>query len=300
MDLVLGSTGLVGSAIKRKLSNSLSPNSKELNLMNCKDVEDYFIKNKPTNVYLAAAKVGGIMANSTYPADFIYKNLIIQTNVINACKNINAKLLFLGSSCIYPKYCNQPIKEEYLLSGHLEQTNESYAIAKIAGLQMCKAYNQQYNTNFICAMPTNIYGINDNFDLQNSHVLPAMIRKFYEASKTNSDVILWGDGSARREFLNSDDLADACIFLMNNYNSSEIINVGSGKDISIKNLAELIADITKFKNRIIFDTSKPNGTPVKKLDTSKINNLGWYPKISLREGIIKTYNWYSNESRRVL
>jgi len=290
--LILGANGLVGSAIKRKLQNSLHPTSKELNLLDSSKVSSYFNYFKPNKVYLAAAKVGGIHANNTYPADFIYKNLIIQNNVINQCFKHNSKLLFLGSSCIYPKNCLQPIKEEYLLTGPLEETNKAYAIAKIAGIELCQSYNKQYGTNFICAMPTNIYGINDNFDLENSHVLPALIKKIHHAKTNETDVLLWGDGSPRREFLNSDDLAEACIFLMENYNSSEIINVGTGVDLTILDLANLISSIVGFKGNISFDKSKPNGTFQKRLDVSKINKLGWSSKIDLEKGISTTYNWF--------
>lgn len=291
-DLILGGNGLVGSAIKRKLPLALAPRSTELNLLDKQKVNSYFDYYKPTKVYLAAAKVGGIYANSTYPAEFIYQNLEIQNNVINACHKFNSKLLFLGSSCIYPKNCPQPIKEEYLLSGYLEPTNQPYAIAKIAGIEMCKAFSKQYGCNFISVMPTNVYGINDNYDLNNSHVLPALIHKIHLAKIENKDLLLWGDGSARREFIYSDDLADACIFLMENYNSSDHINIGYGKDISIKELACLISEVLEFKGQINFDNSNLNGTPVKLLDSSKINNLGWSPKVKLKDGIKLAYKGF--------
>ncbi len=241
-----------------------------------------------------AAKVGGILANSTYPAEFIYKNLMIQSNVIHSSYMSNVKkLLFLGSSCIYPGECPQPMKEDYLLSGYLEKTNEPYAIAKISGIKMCQAYNRQYGTNYISVMPTNLYGPGDNFDLNNSHVIPALIRKFHEAKIFKKDsVIVWGTGKPYREFLHVDDLADACVFLMDNYSQSEIINIGTGIDLTIKELAELIKEITEFQGEILWDTEKPDGTPRKLLDISKISSLGWKPKINLRDGIKETYEWY--------
>lgn len=300
---VAGHKGLVGSAILRKLqaegyANIVTRSHEELDLERQERVEAFFKKERPEYVFLAAAKVGGILANSTYPAQFIYSNLAIQINVIHSSYLYGVKkLLFLGSSCIYPKYCPQPMKEEYLLSGYLEPTNEPYAIAKIAGIKMCQSYNRQYGTRFICAMPTNLYGPNDNFDLQTSHVLPALIRKFHEAKEKGDDeVIIWGTGSPRREFLHVDDLSDACLFLMRNYESSDIINIGTGKDISIKELAEMIARIVDFHGNLKFDTSKPDGMPQKLLDVSKINNLGWKPKIKLEEGIIQTYKWYLNKN----
>jgi len=259
----------------------------------------FFAKNKPDYVFLAAAKVGGILANKTKKAEFIYQNLQIQNNIIhNSYLNNVKKLLFLGSSCIYPKLCPQPIKEEYLLTGLLEETNDAYAIAKIAGIMMCKSYNEQYNTNYISAMPTNLYGINDNFDPINSHVLPALIRKFHEAKKNNFDkVIIWGTGRPKREFLFVDDLADALFFLMNNYNDNEIINISTGEDITIKELAEIIKEIIDFKGMIEYDSSKPDGTPRKLCDVSKINSLGWKAKTSLKDGISATYKWFvENES----
>ena len=296
---VAGHRGLVGSAIVRKLesegyNNLILRKSSELDLRDSSAVKAFFKSEKPEYIFLAAAKVGGIWANSHYPAEFIHSNLSIQVNVIhNAYLYGVKKLLFLGSSCIYPKFAPQPMKEDYLLTGILEPTNESYAIAKIAGIKMCEAYNRQYGTNFISVMPTNLYGPNDNFDLENSHVLPALIRKFHEA-KINGDpsVVIWGTGSPRREFLHVDDLADACLYLMQNYNDSELINIGVGKDQTIKELALLIQDVVGFEGKLVFDESKPDGTPRKLLDVSKLNSLGWKAKISLREGIEQTYRWY--------
>ena len=297
---VAGHNGLVGSAIKRNLEDNHYRNvywirKKNCDLRNKVQVDDYFESSKPEYVFLAAAKVGGIHANNTYPADFIYDNLMIQTNVIDAAyRNGVKKLLFLGSSCIYPKFAPQPIPESALLTDSLEPTNEMYAIAKISGIKMCQAYREQYGFNAISLMPTNLYGPGDNFDLQTSHVLPAMIAKFHGSLEKSVHwrVKLWGDGSPKREFLHVNDLADACVFLMESYDESEHINVGTGEDISIKNLAELIAEVVGYKNDVDWDTSKPNGTPRKLLDVSKINNLGWKSKIGLREGIQDTYNWY--------
>ena len=292
---VAGNTGLVGSAIVRTLhwkgyTNILSSPSHHWDLRNQMDVERFFRVNEPEYVYLAAAKVGGIGANAYYPGHFIYDNLMIQTNVIHAARKFGVKkLLFLGSSCIYPKFAEQPITEDQLLGGHLEPSNDSYAIAKIAGIKMCQAYRKQYGFNAISLMPTNLYGPNDNYDLDSSHVLPAMIRKFHEAK---DKVTLWGDGSAMREFLYVDDLAEAAFKCMVNYDSGEIINVGTGKDITIKELAETIADVVGFKGEIVWDTSKPNGTPRKVLNVDKIKSLGWEPKVGLREGIEKTYELY--------
>ena len=292
---VAGNTGLVGSAIVRTLhwkgyTNILSSPSHHWDLRNQMDVERFFRVNEPEYVYLAAAKVGGIGANAYYPGHFIYDNLMIQTNVIHAARKFGVKkLLFLGSSCIYPKFAEQPITEDQLLGGHLEPSNDSYAIAKIAGIKMCQAYRKQYGFNAISLMPTNLYGPNDNYDLDSSHVLPAMIRKFHEAK---DKVTLWGDGSAMREFLYVDDLAEAAFKCMVSYNSEEIINVGTGKDITIKELATTIADVVGFKGEIVWDTSKPNGTPRKVLNVDKIKSLGWEPKVGLREGIEKTYELY--------
>lgn len=296
---IAGHRGLVGSAIKRKLEeqgyrNLIYFTSKELDLRDKNDVYNMFLKERPDYVFLAAAKVGGIYANSTYPAVFIYDNLLIQTNIIHSAKETNVKkLMFLGSSCIYPKFAPQPIKEEYLLQGELEPTNEPYAIAKIAGVKMCQAYNKQYGTNFISVMPTNLYGPNDNFDLKNSHVFPALLRKFHEAKIKNlPKVEVWGTGSPKREFLHVDDLADACLYLMNEYNENQIINIGTGKDLSIKELAHLIKKVIGYKGTINWNTSMPDGTPRKLLDIRKLTNLGWKPKIELEEGINKTYKWY--------
>ena len=349
---VAGHKGLVGSAILRRLqnegySNLIVRSHQELDLMRQAEVEAFFRAEKPEVVFLAAAKVGGILANNTYPAEFLYHNLLIESNVIHSAYAWGVKnLLFLGSSCIYPRECPQPMKEEYLLSGKLEPTNEPYAIAKIAGIKMCQFYNRQYGTHFISVMPTNLYGPGDNFDLETSHALPALIRKFHEAkvrgqrpeirdgrseveggrveanaedgdvapnlkrsasqpssehsrrSSSGSFVTIWGTGTPRREFLHVDDLADACLFLMNHYDDSEIINIGVGKDISIGELAELIRGIVGFKGTIRYDRSKPDGTPRKLLDMSKLQALGWQPKISLQQGIEMTYRWYEKEGTR--
>jgi len=294
---IAGHRGMVGSAIFRKLnregySNLLTRTSAELDLKDQMAVADFFIKEKPEYVFLAAAKVGGIIANDTYRADFLYENLSIQNNVIHqSYLNGVKKLLFLGSSCIYPKHAPQPLKEEYLLTGLLETTNEPYAIAKIAGIKMCEAYRAQYGCNFISVMPTNLYGFNDNYHPQNSHVLPALIRKFHEAKLSSADhVTILGTGSPRREFLFSDDLANACYFLMHNYNESGMINVGTGEDLTIKDLALLIQKIIGFKGDLIFDLSRPDGTPRKLLDVSKLHSKGWKHEIKLEEGIRMVYN----------
>ena len=298
---VAGHTGLVGSAIfrllkKRGFENIIVKRHSELDLTSQSMVMDFFEKEKPDYVFLAAAKVGGIKANYTYPANFIRDNLYIQSNVIDAAhKHHTKKLLFLGSSCIYPKFAPQPMKEEYLLTGELEPTNEYYAIAKIAGIKLCQAYSKQYGFNSICLMPTNLYGPGDNFDLENSHVLPALIRKFHEAKKNKVyEVVLWGTGSPRREFLYVDDLANASLHLMENYNEQEIINIGTGEEISIKELAEMIGEVTGFQGKILFDSSKPDGNPRKLLDISKIKKFGWSPDVSLSEGIKYTYEWFLN------
>lgn len=293
---IAGHRGMVGSAILRNLeskgfSNLVVRTSAELDLRNSPAVADFFEIEKPEYVIIAAAKVGGILANSTYQADFLYENLMIQNNVIHqSYLNKVQKLLFLGSSCIYPKMAPQPLKEEYLLTGLLEPTNEAYAIAKIAGIKMCDAYRAQYGCDYISAMPTNLYGPNDNYDLQNSHVLPAMLRKFHEA-KTGGNVAvhLWGTGTPLREFLHVDDLAEACIFLLENYSDSGQVNIGTGKDLSIKDLATLIQKIIGHSGEMIWDDSKPDGTPRKLLDVSKINSLGWTAKINLEDGIKKVY-----------
>jgi GDP-L-fucose synthase len=269
----------------------------ELDLTNYEAVKEFFEKERPEYVFLAAAKVGGIWANKTHKAEFIYENLQIQNNVIKNAYDFGVKkLLFLGSSCIYPKMCPQPIKEEYLLSGYLEETNDAYAIAKISGLMMCRAFRQQYNVDYISAMPTNLYGYNDNFDLESSHVLPALMRKIHEAKENNiPEVTVWGTGAPLREFLFVDDLAEALVFLMNEYSGEEHVNVGTGTDVSIKELAQLICKVVGYSGKIVFDTSKPDGTPKKLLDVSKINSLGWKAKVSLEEGIRKTYEWYLKE-----
>lgn len=296
---VAGHQGLVGSSLLRELefrgfTNLVYRTIEELDLERQADVERFFENEKPEYIFLAAAKVGGIMANKSYPAEFIYNNLLIQVNIINASYKCNVKkLLFLGSSCIYPKLAPQPMKEEFLLTSALEPTNEAYAIAKIAGLKMCRYYNEQYGTNYISVMPTNLYGPNDNYDLNNSHVLPALIRKFHEAKiKGKSSVELWGTGSPRREFLYVDDLARAVIFLMESFNYEEIgeiINIGYGEDITIKELSEIIKEIIGFEGEIKWDSSKPDGTPQKLLDTGKIKKLGWQPLITLKNGIELTY-----------
>jgi GDP-L-fucose synthase len=294
-----GQSGLVGTAIVRALrrrgyDNIVVRTRQQVDLLDTKQTEAFFKKEKPEYVFLAAAKVGGILANSTQKADFIYDNIQIQTNVMyNAWKYKTKKLLFLGSSCIYPRLAKQPIKESYFMSGPLEPTNDAYAIAKIAGIKMCQSYNDQYKTNFISVMPTNLYGPNDNFDLRDSHVLPAMIRKFHEAKvRKQKEVVLWGDGSSRREFLYVDDMAEACIYLMKHYKSSEIINIGCGKDQTIKKLAQLIQQVVGFTGKIVWDTSKPNGTPRKQLDVTKLFLFGWTPKISLVDGIKMEYKWF--------
>ncbi len=301
---VAGHRGLVGSAILRRLqalgyTNLLCRTHRELDLTRQAEVERFFQSERPDYVLLAAARVGGILANSTYPAEFIYNNLAIELNIIHSAYLSGVKkLLFLGSSCIYPRHCPQPMKEEHLLSGYLETTNEPYAIAKIAGIKMCQSYNRQYGCNFISVMPTNLYGPNDNFDLETSHVLPALIRKFHEAKITGADQVeIWGTGSPRREFLHVDDLADACVFLMENYDKPDIVNVGVGKDLTIRELAELIARIVEFEGGLLFDVSKLDGTPVKRLDVSRLNSLGWKARIPLEEGIRQTYQWYLQQGR---
>jgi GDP-L-fucose synthase len=293
---VAGHKGLVGSAVIRALENKgfkniICKTSKELDLRNQASVEKFFKEEQPQCVFLVAGKVGGIVANNTYRADFLYDNLLIVANVVHAAyKNKVAKLLFTGSSCIYPKLAPQPIKEEYLLTGELEYTNEPYAIAKIAGIKLCENYRLQYGANFISTMPTNMYGLNDNYHPQNSHVLPALLRRFHEAKMAGlKEVTIWGSGKPKREFLNSDDLADACIFLMNNYNEKEIVNVGTGEDISINELALLIKEVTGFSGNLVFDTTKPDGTPRKLLDVSKLHALGWKHKIALKDGLKIAY-----------
>jgi GDP-L-fucose synthase len=309
---VAGHRGLVGSAILRRLkaggySRVITRSHLELDLMRQTDVEAFFESQQPEYVFLAAAKVGGIWANNTYPADFIYENIMIQSNVIHAAYRWSVKkLLFLGSSCIYPRDCPQPMKEEYLLSGKLEPTNEPYAIAKIAGIKMCQFYNRQYGTRFVSVMPTNLYGPGDNFDLETSHALPALIRKFHEAKASDelrvtsheNAVTIWGTGAPRREFLYVDDMADACLFVMKHYDEDEMINIGVGEDIPITELARLIKEIVGFTGSIRHDLSKPDGTPQKLLDVSRLESMGWRSKTSLRDGIEKTYRWYVEEGQR--
>jgi len=292
---IAGHRGMVGSGLERKLRNEgynniATRSSNELDLRNQQAVNDFFEKEKPAYVILAAAKVGGIYANNTYKAEFIYDNLMIEANIIHAAYlNKVTKLLFLGSSCIYPKMAPQPLKEEYLLSGYLEPTNQPYAIAKIAGIEMCDSYRAQYGCNFISAMPTNLYGTNDNYHPENSHVLPALIRRIVLAKNNNdSTVTIWGTGTPRREFLHVDDLADACYFLLQNYNDKGLVNIGCGEDVSINELAEMIVSKVEYEGKLIFDNTKPDGTPRKLMDTTKINNLGWRAKIKIDEGIENT------------
>ncbi|GBK65093.1 MAG: GDP-L-fucose synthase [Paenibacillus macerans] len=299
---VAGHRGLVGSAIVRKLkakgyNNILGRTSQELDLRDQSSVKRFFEEEQPEYVYLAAAKVGGILANSTYPAQFLYDNLMIQSNIIEAARNYGVKkLLFLGSTCIYPKLAPQPLKEEYLLTDELEPTNEPYAIAKIAGIKMCNAYNKQYGTNFMSVMPTNLYGPNDNFDLQNSHVLPALMRKIHEAKTNGSETVtIWGSGTPFREFLHVDDLADACVYLMENHSAEEIgtfVNIGTGKEISIRELAEQLCSNIGFEGTLVYDSTKPDGTPRKITDVTKLEQLGWRYSIELEEGVRDTYQWY--------
>ena len=301
---VAGHRGLVGSALVRKLEeegfvNLVTRTRTELDLLDAKAVANFFVSEKPEYVFLAAAKVGGIMANKTYPADFIYTNLQIQNNIIENSRQYEVKkLLFLGSSCIYPKLAPQPIKEEYLLTGPLETTNDAYAIAKIAGIMMCQAYRRQHGCNFISVMPTNLYGENDNFDPETSHVLPAMIRRFHEAKIDSAPkVTLWGTGSPMREFLHVDDLATACLHLMENYDGEEIVNIGTGEDVTIKELAETIASVVGYEGDLFWDTTKPDGTPRKLLDVSKLHTLGIKHSINLKDGIRRTYEWYLKTQR---
>lgn len=298
---IAGHRGMVGSAIVRRLeengyTNIIYRTSAELDLRNQAAVEKFFEEEKPEYVFLAAAKVGGIHANNTYPAEFIYDNLMIETNIINSSyKNKVKKLLFLGSSCIYPKFAEQPIKEEYLLTGSLEETNEAYAIAKITGIELCKFYRRQYGCDFISAMPTNLYGINDNFNLETSHVMPALIRKFHEAKINNSkEVVMWGTGKPRREFMYVDDLADSLIHLMLNYSDEIHVNLGTGEDIEIGELSNLIKDIVGYEGKIVNDLSKPDGTPRKLLDVTRLNSTGFKHKVELKEGIERVYEWFLN------
>jgi GDP-L-fucose synthase len=299
-----GQSGLVGTAIVRALkakgySRVITKTRKQLDLLDKQAVERFFARVKPEYVFLAAAKVGGIMANNTQKADFIYDNLQIQNNVIVAAwKYKTKKLLFLGSSCIYPRLAKQPIKESYFMTGPLEPTNDAYAVAKIAGIKMCQSFNDQYGTNFISAMPTNLYGPNDNFDLNNSHVLPALIRKLHEGKvKNEKQVTIWGDGTARREFLYVDDMADACVYLMNHYDSSEIINIGCGKDQTIRSLVDIVKKIVGYKGKIRWDKTKPNGMPRKQLDVHKLFRFGWRPRVALEEGIRAEYEWYLADTK---
>ena len=296
---VAGHRGLVGSAIVRGLkakgyTNIIGKTHAELDLMDNVAVEEFFKTEKPEYVFLAAAKVGGIYANATYPADFIFQNLQIQQNVIgNAFKYNVKKLMFLGSSCIYPKMCPQPIKEEYLLSGYLEETNEGYALAKISGLKMCQFFNKQYGTNYISVMPTNLYGPYDNFSGINSHVMPALIRRFHEAKVNNApEVVVWGSGTPLREFLYSEDMADACIYLMETYEGNDFFNIGTGKEITIKGLAELIKEVVGYEGKIVWDSTKPDGTPRKLLDVSRLEKAGWKYKMELKDGVKEAYKWF--------
>jgi len=299
---VAGHNGMVGSAIVRKLeqlgyTNIITMQRSKLNLLDQSEVDNFFRKIAPEYVFLAAAKVGGIKANRDMKADFIYENIMIQTNIIKSSYSYDVKkLLFLGSSCIYPKMCMQPIKEEYLMTGELESTNDAYAIAKIAGIKMCQSYNDQYGTDFISAMPTNLYGPNDNYDLNNSHVLPAMIRKFHEAKLEGKESVeIWGTGTPKREFLYVDDLADACVFLMNNHSGNEIVNIGTGQDVTISELAHMVSDIVGYSGRIEFNTEMPDGTPRKLLDVSKLEDIGWKYSTPLKDGIEKTYRDYEKK-----
>lgn len=301
---VAGHKGLVGSAIVRSLrthgfENIITRTHAELDLSNQQAVEEFFRVERPQYVFLAAAKVGGIYANNTYPAEFAYSNMQIQCNIVNSSwKHEVKKLLFLGSSCIYPKFAPQPMHEDSLLSGPLEETNKAYAIAKIAGIIMCQSYNRQYGTNYISVMPTNLYGPNDNYHPENSHVLPALLRRFHEAKESNApSVVIWGTGVALREFLHSDDLADACVFLMENYDEDEIVNIGSGEETSIKHLALLVKEVVGYQGEIKFDTSKPDGTPRKLLDCTKLHSMGWKPKVTMREGLKNTYEDFAKRAR---
>lgn len=299
---VAGHRGLVGSAIVRRLEaegchNLILRTSKEFDLRDPLAVDAFFAAEKPEYVFLAAAKVGGILANSTRPAEFIFDNLAIQNNVIDSChKHGSEKLLFLGSSCIYPKLAPQPMPEDCLLTGPLEPTNQPYAIAKIAGIEMCRSYRRQYGMKSVCLMPTNLYGPGDNFDLNSSHVLPAMIRKFHEAKLNGGPVVLWGSGTPKREFLHSDDLADAAVYLMNNFEDAELVNVGVGEDVSIRELAELIARVVGYEGVVEWDSTKPDGTPRKLMDVSRMTSFGWKAKIGLEEGISSVYQWYLGQS----
>lgn len=301
---IAGHRGLAGSAIYRHLiaqgfNNIITRTKSELDLCDQVATRNFFHKEKPRYVFVAAALVGGIMANCTRPAEFIYQNLMIETNVVQAAYETEVnKLLFLGSTCIYPKMAPQPLKEQYLLTGPLEQTNESYAVAKIAGIKLCQAYRKQYGCNYVSVMPTNLYGPGDNFDLTSAHVLPALIRKFHEAKKTGlPEVVVWGSGTPRREFLFVDDLAEACYIVMEKYDDPDIINIGTGSDVTIAELAQLIKDVVGFSGNIVFDTSKPDGMMEKRTDTEKMNRLGWQAQISLHQGIAQTYDWYRQHEK---
>lgn len=303
---VAGHGGLVGSALMRKLKAQgykkiITRSREELNLLDQKAVANFFKKEKPEFVFLAAARVGGIMANATYPADFIYENLTVETNIIHSAHVHKVqKLLFLGSSCIYPRLAPQPMRESHLLTSELEPTNAPYAIAKIAGIIMCQSYNKQFGDNFISVMPTNLYGPNDNFHPENSHVFPALIRRFHEAKeKKLPEVVMWGTGGAKREFLFVDDLASACLFLMNNYNEPNIVNIGTGEDVTIKQLAEQIKKVVGYKGELVWDVSKPDGTPRKLLDVSKIHKLGWKNSVNLDKGVKKTYTWFKKNAKTI-
>lgn len=302
---VAGHGGMVGSALLRRLqragyTNLITRTRRELNLLDQAAVLEFMLAEQPAYLFLAAAKVGGIHANNEQRADFIWQNLAIETNVIHAAYTAGVRrLMFLGSSCIYPRDCAQPIREEYLLTGALEPTNEPYAVAKIAGVKLCESFNRQYGTRYLCAMPTNLYGSRDNFDLDTSHVIPALLRKFHEARVNGAaDVTVWGTGAARREFLHVDDLADACVFLMERGVDEALINVGAGEDIRISELAELIREITGFEGELVFDRNRPDGTPRKLLDVSKLRALGWTPRYSLRDGLTRTYAWYQQQVDR--
>lgn len=303
---IAGHTGLVGSALlercmEKGCGNIVVKTHNELDLTRQQDVEEFFSKEQPVEVILLAARVGGIQANMTYPAQFIYENIAIQANVIHSAYLYGTKkLLFLGSACSYPRECPQPMKEEYILSGYLEATNEPYAVAKIAGITMCRSYRRQYGSNFICAIPTNAYGPNDNFDPENSHVIPALIMKFHDAKmRGDHNVTIWGTGSPTREFIYVDDLADACLFLMEHYDKEEIINIGADEDVSIKKLAFLVKEVTGFEGDIIFDTSRPDGAPRKILDSTRLKTLGWQAKTPLKEGLSKTYNWFLKNKEEI-
>jgi GDP-L-fucose synthase len=302
---VAGHNGLVGSAIMRTLRDSgfsqvVGRNRSEIDLENQGDVYDFFERERPEYVFLAAAKVGGIHANSTYPADFIRSNLIVQLNVVEAAYRAGTKkLMFLGSSCIYPKFAPQPIPEDALLSGLLEATNQPYAVAKIAGIELCRSYNRQYGTNFVSVMPTNLYGPGDNFDLQNAHVIPALMHRFHLAKRAAApSVAVWGSGEPRREFLYIDDLAEACVYLMQRHDGSDIVNIGCGEDVSIAEIAQLIGDVVGYRGELVFDPSKPDGTPRRLLDVSKLNSLGWKPRVTLREGLVEMYRWFCENEQR--